>query len=151
MAETDDGVLLSPVSQETGVAGPLPDFRQQLASDRTLLAWLRTAISLAGLGFVVAHFGLFLRHFTGLAQARTGFASGANSAVIVGRDTGIALVGLSAVVVIVGIAQHQRIAGVLSRYRQLSRAPRWPATTTAVACVVAIFSLAIYLLAGTPG
>lgn len=47
VAETDDGVLLSPVSQETGVAGPLPDFRQQLASDRTLLAWLRTAISLA--------------------------------------------------------------------------------------------------------
>ncbi|MFL6150323.1 MAG: DUF202 domain-containing protein [Pseudonocardiaceae bacterium] len=26
---------------------PLPDFRQQLASDRTPLAWLRTAISLA--------------------------------------------------------------------------------------------------------
>jgi hypothetical protein len=34
--------------------------RDLLASNRTLLAWVRTAISFAGLGFVVARFGLFL-------------------------------------------------------------------------------------------
>jgi putative membrane protein len=55
----------APIPVDARTEDPLPDFRQQLASDRTLLAWLRTAISLAGLGFVVAHFGLFLRHLEG--------------------------------------------------------------------------------------
>jgi putative membrane protein len=37
------------------------DPRVFFAAERTLLAWMRTAIALIGLGFVVARFGLFLR------------------------------------------------------------------------------------------
>ncbi|MBX9623444.1 MAG: DUF202 domain-containing protein, partial [Gemmataceae bacterium] len=37
------------------------DPRVFFAAERTLLAWVRTAIGLVGLGFVVARFGLFLR------------------------------------------------------------------------------------------
>ena len=36
------------------------DPRIYFASERTLLAWIRTGISVVGLGFVVARFGLFL-------------------------------------------------------------------------------------------
>jgi putative membrane protein len=32
-----------------------------LANERTFLAWIRTALTIIGLGFVVAKFGLFLR------------------------------------------------------------------------------------------
>ena len=32
-----------------------------LAAERTLLAWIRTSLSMMGFGFVVARFGLFLR------------------------------------------------------------------------------------------
>jgi putative membrane protein len=32
-----------------------------LAAERTLLAWIRTGLSMMGFGFVVARFGLFLR------------------------------------------------------------------------------------------
>ena len=39
--------------------------REHLANERTLLAWIRTAIALMGLGFVVARFGLFLREIAG--------------------------------------------------------------------------------------
>jgi putative membrane protein len=39
--------------------------REHLANERTLLAWIRTAIALMGLGFVVARFGLFLRETAG--------------------------------------------------------------------------------------
>jgi putative membrane protein len=35
--------------------------REHLANERTLFAWIRTALALMGLGFVVARFGLFLR------------------------------------------------------------------------------------------
>jgi putative membrane protein len=37
------------------------DFRNHLANERTLLAWLRTAVALSGFGFVIAKFGLFFR------------------------------------------------------------------------------------------
>lgn len=40
--------------------------REHLANERTLLAWIRTAIALMGLGFVVARFGLFLREISAL-------------------------------------------------------------------------------------
>lgn len=37
------------------------DPRVYFASERTLLAWIRTGISILGVGFLVAKFGLFLR------------------------------------------------------------------------------------------
>ena len=44
----------------TGVL-PVNDPRVFFAAERTVLAWVRTAIGLIGMGFVVARFGLFLR------------------------------------------------------------------------------------------
>ena len=38
-----------------------PDPRVYFAAERTLLAWVRTGLSMMGFGFVVARFGLFLR------------------------------------------------------------------------------------------
>ncbi len=40
---------------------PENDPRVFFAAERTLLAWVRTALGLVGLGFVVAKFGLFLK------------------------------------------------------------------------------------------
>jgi putative membrane protein len=39
------------------------DPRVYFAAERTLLAWVRTGVTVIGLGFVVARFGLFLRLF----------------------------------------------------------------------------------------
>lgn len=41
----------------------MPDssIRDHLANERTFLAWVRTALGLIGLGFVLARMGLFLR------------------------------------------------------------------------------------------
>lgn len=52
--------------------------REHLANERTLLAWIRTAIALMGLGFVVARFGLFLREISAIGghplQAETSYS-----------------------------------------------------------------------------
>ena len=39
--------------------------REHLANERTLFAWIRTALAIMALGFVVARFGLFLRAIGG--------------------------------------------------------------------------------------
>ena len=41
------------------------DPRVYFAAERTLLAWIRTGLTVVGLGFVVARFGLFLRIMRG--------------------------------------------------------------------------------------
>jgi putative membrane protein len=41
------------------------ELRDHLANERTFLAWIRTAITLVGLGFVVAKFGILLREVGG--------------------------------------------------------------------------------------
>jgi putative membrane protein len=46
----------------------MSDPRVFFASERTLLAWVRSGLTVMGLGFVVARFGLFLRY---MALSRT--------------------------------------------------------------------------------
>jgi putative membrane protein len=41
---------------------PATDLRVYFAAERTLLAWVRTGITVMAFGFVVARFGLFLRY-----------------------------------------------------------------------------------------
>lgn len=54
------------------VASPEPsvpeDPRVRFAAERTLLAWIRTGLSMMGFGFVVARFGVFLREIAGISQ-----------------------------------------------------------------------------------
>ena len=47
---------------------PASDPRVYFAAERTLLAWLRTGITIMAFGFVIARFGLFLQ----LVQAQGG-------------------------------------------------------------------------------
>jgi len=44
-----------------------------MANERTYLAWLRTGITVIGLGFVVAKFGLIVRELGGSTQSQTSF------------------------------------------------------------------------------
>jgi uncharacterized membrane protein YidH (DUF202 family) len=79
------------------------DVRQQLAADRTLLAWIRTSIALAGLGFVVSKFNLFLHEIRGTPT----------SSALAARALGLALVAAGAGAVLLGLIQHRQVARIL--------------------------------------
>ena len=66
--------------------------RDHLANTRTLLAWIRTAIALMGLGFVVARFGLFLRELAVVAPS--GASRSANPSFSLGVGIGLVATGL---------------------------------------------------------
>jgi putative membrane protein len=74
----------------------MSDPRVYFAAERTLLAWVRTAVAVIGLGFVVARFGLFLRlvNPTHPEPDRTGLSSVLGVGLTVGGGVLTALAAL---------------------------------------------------------
>jgi putative membrane protein len=85
---------------------PENDPRVFFAAERTLLAWVRTAIGLIGLGFVVARFGLFLR----MIRAHDGGDIGRHLPSVV---LGLTLALVGALVAAVATWQHRRFCRTL--------------------------------------
>lgn len=83
----------------------MPDPRVFFAAERTLLAWIRTGLTVMGFGFVVARFGLFLSL---LATQRMPPAAPAVSPSHFSSSIGIALVLLGAISMIFAAIQHRR-------------------------------------------
>lgn len=67
--------------------------REHLANERTLFAWVRTALALMALGFVVARFGLFLRAIA-LQAGSADPASGVQGSEVIG--VGLVVAGVLA-------------------------------------------------------
>ena len=80
------------------------DPRVFFAAERTLLAWVRTAIGLIGMGFMVARFGLFLR------LVRMHDATGSHMPSLV---LGVVLSLAGAVTAAVAAWQHRRFCRTL--------------------------------------
>src|SRR5271155_1726605 len=82
----------------------MSDPRVFFAAERTLLAWVRTGLTVMGFGFVVARFGLFL---TLLANQRAPSVAPVASPSHFSTAIGIALVLLGAVSMIFAAIQHR--------------------------------------------
>jgi putative membrane protein len=88
--------------RDSAVAKETPDDpRIYMAAERTLLAWIRTALALMAFGFVVARFGMFLREL-----------AAAGSVPVQGRglslQLGLAIIVVGIFVAIVSAIRHQR-------------------------------------------
>jgi putative membrane protein len=82
----------------------MADPRVYFAAERTLLAWIRTGLTVMGFGFVVARFGLFLSL---LAAQRGLLPSNGNAAPHLSSAVGTALVVLGAVAILFAAYQHR--------------------------------------------
>lgn len=129
------------VTEEARAEEARSDPRVLYAAERTLLAWIRTGLSLMGFGFVVARFGLFLRE---LVAARSGTEVSHHPRLSL--FVGVALVVLG---VIVNGAAAVRHRGTVRRLQPPAAADRrWSLTAAWLAAVLAVIGtvLAGYLL-----
>jgi putative membrane protein len=105
--------------------------RDLLASNRTLLAWLRTAMAFDGMGFAVARF------------------SPGSKPVLAAGLLGIAMVAIGMLMTLAGLWQHESIIRQEHAGPQVPQPMRWPASAAAASCAVACLFLIAYLAATT--
>jgi putative membrane protein len=79
------------------------------ANERTMLAWLRTGISLMGFGFAIARFGLYLRE--------TAIAAHVDAPTVAGKTVGSGWIGA----LLVAIGMLTNLAATV-RYRRVRAA-----------------------------
>ncbi len=105
--------------------------RDLLASNRTMLAWIRTSLSFAGLGFVVAKFGRTagMIHFA--------------------LALGVFLALLGLLFTVIGYIQHHAILIVENPPPGAPEPLRWPTATAAACCAVTCALVAAYLAVST--
>ncbi len=117
---------------------PPSDPRVFFAAERTLLAWIRTGLTVIGLGFVVARFGLFLR-----LMAREGAGP-----VETGSSTflGVSFVLLGAGGIAMAVVQFVRFTRALPPHeRPRDYSASWVIAFAALLAVVGVV-LAVYLV-----
>jgi putative membrane protein len=117
------------------------DPRVFFASERTLLAWVRTGIAIVGLGFVVSRFGLFLRVLQLSAGPEPHLAGGHGYSNLLG----IALVLLGTASMIIACIQHGRFIATLPEGDRPARYSRTWSLWLGGLVAVASMLLAAYL------
>src|SRR3954468_11255039 len=103
----------------------------ELANDRTFLAWLRTAIAIFGLGFVVAKVALVVQPDASLLDNKDLYST-----------VGVLIVLSGAALIVVGYLQHAHVGRLL---RPEAPKPRWPLAMT-VTAAVGVFVLSVLIV-----
>jgi putative membrane protein len=119
---------------------PASDPRVFFASERTLLAWLRTGIAIIILGFVISRFGLFLQLVALQSPGRT-----PRSDTVAAGILGLSFVLLGAAAIAVATVQHGRFIATLPLHDRPAQYSRHWALWLSALVAVASLLLAGYL------
>ena len=112
------------------------DPRVFFAAERTLLAWLRTGLTIVALGFVVSRFGLFVRLLAAQSPVSVHAAQSSLSA-----DLGVAFVIAGTVAIVAAAIQHRRFVATLPQ----ADLPRAYSRTFALALSLFVGALGVVL------
>ncbi len=118
------------------------DPRIYFAAERTLLAWIRTGMTLMGLGFVVARFGLFLRQIAALQGLSLPPVGGS-------RWFGAGLIVSGVVVTAGAMILHLKTVRRLERGEPYVGRPAWLAVSTAALLATGGIVLTVFLLSSS--
>jgi len=123
------------------ISRPIDDPRVYLASERTFLAWIRTAISLMGFGFVIARFALWTREFS---IAGKGTTLSVSPGVSTWLGVGMVVVGVG----VTGLAAFRHRSYIRDLERGVTNPPLHVNTSMVLAGVLALVGglLAIHIL-----
>jgi len=113
-------------------------FTDHAANERTYLAWIRTAVALVGLGFVVERFDLFVQHL-----GPSGDAAKTDPFV---KLAGLALIAFGVLVLAVSTARYLRFKRLIAEAETREFASsRSDLVLVAVVCLLAAM-MALYLV-----
>jgi len=120
------------------------DPRVFFAAERTLLAWLRTGLTVIGIGFVVARFGLFLQLLSRGSQTERIQNPFGVSAML-----GVLFVLVGAVAILAATVQHRRFVATLAPVDLPASYNRvFALALSAVVGVLGLFLAAYLLISG---
>ena len=122
---------------------PNSDPRVFFAAERTLLAWVRTGLTIMALGFVVSRFGLFVRLLELQAPGAAPREGSGISAIL-----GIAFVVAGSLAIAVSAVQHSRFVVTLPLHDLPARYSRSFAVGLSLAVAALGLALAAYLALG---
>ncbi|MGC2130528.1 MAG: DUF202 domain-containing protein [Candidatus Aquilonibacter sp.] len=105
--------------------------RDQLANERTFLAYLRTAFAAIGFGFVVARFGLFVRELA----AKNGVTQHTGP---VSATLGIVMIFVGIALAIFGGYRYARVERAIAQGGQAPLSMRAAVASVAVLCALGL-------------
>jgi len=114
--------------------GATMSINDDLANDRTYLAWLRTGIALFGLGFVVAKIAYLINSDPKGLSDRDFYTI-----------VGVLIVLSGAVIVSLGFWQHRTVAKSIARGGDEAAHPVWPLVVTMM-CIVGAVILSVLIV-----
>ena len=117
------------------------DPRLFYAAERTVLAWLRSGLTVMGIGFVVARFGLFLE----VVGASSAAAAAQHRVHWPSNLLGIALVLVGSLAILAALYNHAAYVRSLPRQDIPALPLPWLTAVLCVALALVGFALAAYL------